>query len=69
MRPEGEDVLKRLLNSEILRSIAAEKGVTITDAMATARIVELDKLLLAQGMEGGLARQLVENDVDPDIFR
>jgi hypothetical protein len=69
VRPEGEDVLKRLLNSEILRSIAAEKGVTITDAMATARIVELDKLLLAQGMEGGLARQLVENDVDPDIFR
>lgn len=69
LRPEGEDVLKRLLNSEILRSIAVDKGVTITDAMASARILELDKLLLAQGLEGGLARQLVENDVDPDIFR
>lgn len=68
-RPEGQDVLTRLLNGAILRSLAVEAGVEITPAVVDARIAELDQKLLEQGLEGGLARQLVENDVDPDIFR
>ena len=68
-RPEGQDVLTRLLNGAILRALAAEQGVVIPQKTVDARIAEIDQKLKSQGFAGGIAEQLVENDVDPVIFR
>ena len=68
-RAEGLDVLNRLLSTTLLRELAEAEGVAISSDMLNARIAELDARMKAEGVEGGLARQLEVGDVDPDLFR
>jgi hypothetical protein len=69
IRPEGKDVLVRLLNTKVLKKLALDAGIEISSKAVDARIAELDAKLLADGYEGGLAAQLVRSDVDPAVFR
>ena len=68
-REEGLDVLNRLLTTTLLQELADAEGVAISTDQLNERIAELDARLKAEGIEGGLARQLEVGDVSPRVFR
>ncbi|MFT6363187.1 MAG: hypothetical protein ACJAZ8_001599 [Planctomycetota bacterium] len=67
-RPEGIDILNRLLQRAVLEELATAADIEIPDQAVGARMADLDKQLKAAG-EGGLAEQLVKGDINPDVFQ
>ncbi len=67
-RPEGIDILNRLLQRAVLVELAAAANIEIADETVVARMADLDQQLKAIN-EGGLAEQLIKGDINPDIFR
>lgn len=68
-RPEGIDVLNRLLVKAIIEELAEDAGVDFDKADVDARMAELDTQLRENGVEGGLIPQLVEGGIDPEVFQ
>ena len=67
-RPEGIDILNRLLQRAVLEELAVAANIEIADEAVGARMADLDQQLKAVG-EGGLAEQLIKGDINPVIFQ
>jgi hypothetical protein len=68
-RPEGMDVLNRLITKGILEELATEAEVEVTDAQVGEYMLDLDDKLKAEGIDGGLIGQLLGNGIDPEVFK
>jgi hypothetical protein len=68
-RPEGLDVLNRMLIKAVLEELAAAAGIDFGKDALNAKMAELDKQLRENGIEGGLVPQLIEGGINPEIFQ
>ncbi|MEM9803497.1 MAG: peptidylprolyl isomerase, partial [Planctomycetota bacterium] len=67
--PNGRAALRQLLELRVLRALAEERNVEITEDMLRKRFDELDAEARANGVEGGLASYIEAQGVAPDEFR
>ena len=69
MGESGREQLKVLLSARLIRKIATDRGVSVSDEELGRRFDELDREVRAAGQKGGLLGALEEQDLTVDEFR
>ena len=69
MSEEGRAALQYLIQTEVLRSLAEERGVQVTAVELNGRWSELDQALRSSGVEGGLLEEVRSQRMSPEAFR
>lgn len=69
MSEEGRGTLQYLIQTEVLRHLAEERGVEVTAVELNGRWSELDQALRSSGVEGGLLEEIRSQRITPEQFR